>query len=142
MRGHPTSLTLTPALTLTSFAGVTVAIVVVLYAYISLRRDLGVNSAQGWADISQALAFNAASASLRSLARQRPSAKYWRPALLLLLPQHAAAECVGLAVHLASGGLLLAGRALTPHDDGSGGSGGGGGGGGGGSGGSGSMFIP
>ena len=40
------------------FAGVTVAIVVVLYAYISLRRDLGVNSAQGWADISQALAFN------------------------------------------------------------------------------------
>ena len=59
MRRHPTSLSLTPALTLTSFAGVTVAIVVVLYAYISLRRDLGVSSAQGWADISQALAFNA-----------------------------------------------------------------------------------
>ena len=114
-----------------SFAAVTVAIVVVLYAYISLRQDLDVNNAKGWADISQALAFNAASASLRSLARQRPSAKYWRPALLLLLPQHAAAECVSLAVHLASGGLLLAGRALTPHDGSSSGSGGGGGSGGG-----------
>ena len=107
-----------------SFAALTVAIVVVLYAYISLRQDLDVNNAKGWADISQALAFNAASAALRSLARQRPSAKYWRPALLLLLPQRAAAECVGLAVHLASGGLLLAGRALTPHDGGSSGGGG------------------
>ena len=41
-----------------SFAAVTVAIVAVLYAYISLRQDLDVNNAKGWADISQALAFN------------------------------------------------------------------------------------
>ena len=41
-----------------SFAAVTVAIVAVLYAYISLRQDLDVNNAKGWADISQALAFD------------------------------------------------------------------------------------
>ena len=122
-----------------TFAVITLGVVVALFIYISLRFD-----ASRWADISQPLCFSAARAALLALGRRAPHPKYWRPQLMLLLPaRDAATACLQVAGRLAGrGGLLIAGRAVTPKGSGgyggyssssssSSSSGGGGGGGGG-----------
>lgn len=64
------------------FAAITVAFVLALFVYI---QGCFAERAQ-WVDISYALAYKLALNLLRSMRSQRRDAKYWRPALALLLP--------------------------------------------------------
>ena len=93
------------------FALVTLLLVCLLLVFIYMTFD-----ASHWVDISQPLAFLAARRALTALSCSATHAKYWRPNILVLMPSASSSNVrlLQLASDLSRGGMLVAGRVLTP----------------------------
>ncbi|KAL1515742.1 hypothetical protein AB1Y20_002358 [Prymnesium parvum] len=92
-----------------TFAAITLAVVVVLFAYVSLCFKGGAD----WVDISHALWYASALRTLQRLRRGPVTSKYWRPSLLLVLADESTpTPLAALVGHVARGAPLVVGRLL------------------------------
>jgi hypothetical protein len=93
------------------FAIATIAIVVILYTYVTLFFKGGAD----WVDISYALSYQEALAALLRMRRRLQSNKYWRPAVLMVLPEGGPTVPPLAAIfgNVSKGAPLIAGRLKT-----------------------------